>query len=152
MNDMNTLKSMLKNGATEAELVEQLRKTLGAARKELEEERAAEIKAKLEEEKKRKVEAAKAKELDIARDAVVISLMRYLVCLGVIKPEDINAENKKAVADSIKETEVSFKAMLDLYDSLNNLTKNSNEKIFSNKQNFCVNSEKMIQDFIHSIM
>lgn len=149
---MNTLKSMLKNGATEAELVEQLRKTLGVARKELEEERAAEVKAKLEEEKKRKIEVAKAKELDIARDAVVISLMRYLLCLGVIKPEDINAENKKAVADSIKETEVSLKAMLDLYDSLNNLTKNSNEKIFPNKQNFCVNSEKMIQDFIHNIM
>lgn len=152
MNDMNTLKSMLKNGATEAELVEQLRKTLGVARKELEEERAAEVKAKLEAEKKKQAEAAKAKELDIARDAVVISLMRYLLCLGVIKSEDINVENKKAVANSIKETEESFKAMIELYDSLNSLTKNSNEKIFSNKQNFCVNSEKMIQDFIHSIM
>lgn len=152
MNDMNTLKSMLKNGATEAELVEQLRKTLGVARKELEEERAAEVKAKLEEEKKKQAEAAKAKELDIARTLVVSSLMRYLICLGVIKPEDNNAENRKAVAESIKETEKSFKAMLDLYDSLNDLTKNSNEKIFSNKQNFCVNSEKMIQDFIHNIM
>lgn len=140
----STIKDMLRKGATADDLMKILQRDIEKASKELEAERV--------EQEKKQAEAKRNADLDIARTLVVSSLMRYLTCLGVIKPEDNNAENRKAVAESIKETEKSFKAMIELYDSLDSLTKNSNEKIFSNKQNFCVNSEKMIQDFIHSIM
>lgn len=140
----STIKDMLRKGATADDLMKILQRDIEKASKELEAERV--------EQEKKQAEAKRNADLNMARTLVVSSLMRYLTCLGVIKPEDNNAENRKAVAESIKETEKSFKAMIELYDSLDSLTKNSNEKIFSNKQNFCVNSEKMIQDFIHSIM
>lgn len=141
----STIKDMLRKGATADDLMKILQRDIEKASKELEAERV--------EQEKKQAEAKRNADLNMARTLVVSSLMRYLTCLGVIKPEDNNAENRKAVAESIKETEKSFKAMLEASSALEKMTSMlSLEKNLSDKQNFCVNSEKMIQDFIHNIM
>ena len=143
----STIKDMLRKGATTDDLMKILQQNIEKANKELEEERAA------QEMEKKKAEAKRNADLDMARTLVVSSLMRYLICLGVIKPEDNNAENRKAVAESIKETEKSFKAMLEVSSTLEKMTNMlSPEKNLSDKQNFCVNPEKILQEYIHNIM
>lgn len=143
----STIKDMLRKGATADDLMKILQRDIEKANKELEEERAA------QEMEKKKAEAKRNADLDMARTLVVSSLMRYLICLGVIKPEDNNTENRKAVAESIKETEKSFKAMLEVSSTLEKMTNMlSPEKNLSDKQNFCVNPEKILQEYIHNIM
>lgn len=143
----STIKDMLRKGATADDLMKILQQNIEKASKELEEERA------VQEMEKKRAEAKRNADLDMARTLVVSSLMRYLICLGVIKPEDNNAENRKAVAESIKETEKSFKAMLEVSSTLEKMTNMlSPEKNLSDKQNFCVNPEKILQEYIHNIM
>lgn len=141
----STIKDMLRKGATADDLMKILQRDIEKASKELEAERV--------EQEKKQAEAKRNADLDMARTLVVSSLMRYLICLGVIKPEDNNAENRKAVAESIKETEKSFKAMLEASSALEKMTNMlSLEKNLPDKQNFCVNPEKILQEYIHNIM
>lgn len=145
MNDTNSIKEMMRNGATADDLMKLLQRDIEKATKELEAEKA---KTAADEKEKR---------VAVWRNEVVKVLTRYLKELGILDATDFTPEAKTMLTDNLRAFEKQMLQAKSLTDSLEELfADKASAKTISqtrkNHLNFSDDSSKIIKDFIDNIM
>lgn len=145
MNDTNSIKEMMRNGATADDLMKLLQRDIEKATKELEAEKA---KTAADEKEKR---------VAVWRNEVVKVLTGYLKELGILDATDFTPEAKTMLTDNLKAFEKQMVQTKSFTDQLEKMftDKASSKAIVAgrkNNLNFSDDSSKIIRDFIHNIM
>lgn len=145
MNDTNSIKEMMRNGATADDLMKILQRDIEKATKELEAEKA---KTAADEKEKR---------VAVWRNEVVKVLTRYLKELGILDATDFTPEAKTMLTDNLRAFEKQMLQAKSFTDQLEKMfaDKASSKAIVADRKNnlnFSDDSSKIIRDFIHNIM
>lgn len=145
MSDTNSIKEMMRNGATADDLMKLLQRDIEKATKELEAE------------KEKTAAAEKEKRVAVWRNEVVKVLTRYLKELGILDATDFTPEAKTMLIDNLRAFEkqmLQAKSFTDLLEEMF-ADKASSKANFANKKNrlnFSDDSNKIIKEFIDNIM
>ena len=145
MNDTNSIKEMMRNGATADDLIKILQRDIAKATKELEAEKE---KAAADEKEKR---------IAVWRNEVIKVLTGYLKELGMLDSTDFTPEAKSVLVDNLKVFEKQMAQTKSFADQLEKMfaDRASSKTKFADKKNnlnFSDDSSKIIRDFIHNIM
>lgn len=145
MNDTNSIKEMMRNGATADDLMKILQRDIEKATKELEAE------------KKKTADAEKEKRIAVWRNEVIKVLTGYLKELGILDTTDFTPEAKAMLTDNLKVFEkqmVQTKSFTDQLEKMFADRASSKPTVAGRKNNlnFSDDSSKIIRDFIHNIM
>lgn len=145
MNDTNSIKEMMRNGATADDLMKLLQRDIEKATKELEAE------------KEKTAAAEKEKRVAIWRNEVIKVLTRYLKELGILDEADFTPEAKTMLADNLRAFEkqmLQAKSFTDLLEEMfaDKASPKANFATKKNHLNFSDDSNKIIKDFINNIM
>lgn len=154
MNSSDSIKDMMRKGATAEDLMKLLQRDIDKAKSELEAERQAE----LEKARKAELDQEKEKKLSMWRREVIKTIARYLEAMGVLEDTNISLEAMNEMISSMKEFEKNMLAMRDLAKEFEKLTAKRDaqrarlEKNLSDKENFCVKPDQILKDYINNIM
>ena len=145
MNDTNSIKEMMRNGATADDLMKILQRDIEKATKELEAE------------KKKSAAAEKEKHIAVWRNEVIKVLTGYLKELGILDATDFTPEAKTMLTDNLRAFEKQMLQAKSFTDQLEKMfaDKASSKAIVADRKNnlnFSDDSSKIIRDFIHNIM
>lgn len=145
MNDTNSIKEMMRNGATADDLMKLLQRDIEKATKELEAE------------KKKAAAAEEEKRIAVWRNEVIKVLTGYLKELGLLDATDFTPEAKATLVENLKVFEKQMVQTKSFTDQLEKMfaDKASSKAIAATKKNnlnFSDDSSKIIRDFIHNIM
>lgn len=145
MSDTNSIKEMMRNGATADDLMKLLQRDIEKATKELEAE------------KEKTAAAEKEKRVAVWRNEVVKVLTRYLKELGILDATDFTPEAKAMLIDNLRAFEkqmLQAKSFTDLLEEMfaDKASAKTNLQTRKNHLNFSDDSNKIIKEFIDNIM